>query len=746
MHKLLTKLCGKGTSNSAKERKSSQPRSTEPVIPLPPPSPPHELPALDFSTPPIGQLEVQKSEGQPSLAPPTIPRTVETSSPLNSSSLSPPSLPQLETNIGSTTPASFVIPPTPIESSPLASTSTPPSLSDSSSPPPVASTSSLQPVYSSPTSSNHLIPPPSPRPSLSPRSGSPVARRGGGHHRRSSSTGSRSFRETLNAYAVEDANGQRCVNQYIIGQTQGPLGRGTYAVVEKAVDRETGSEYAIKEFSKRRLRHIAAAEQARRERLAARAGGSLRGRGSRRGRGRGRGGATMKPRTTPEVDLDSGPDNLDLVRTEVAIMKKVDHPNIASVHEVIDVTSDDALLMMELCRGGPIMKLKDGERVEPYSEEKTRDIFRQLTLGLAYLHHNEIVHRDIKPDNALFADVDKKVVKFVDFGVSKFARAPAPGVEDTKEGKSKVPEPNSVAGSPAYMAPELIDSSEKVVDEETGYACDCWSLGVTLYALAVGHLPFQSLDPLELFRSIREDDPKIPTTLSPSLQALLSKLLTRDPTTRATIPSLWEDPWITESGNFPLPNYDDNVSSEIDEPSPAELHHALAVYRGSTFLALSAAAKFKGLLTAAATRRASAEKEASLDGATTPPNVENGIGIGMTRSGSATPNFVDSPTGSPLLEPVRNLSPPSSIRGGRRSGSSSRQTPKRFDTVSSLSIGEGNENEDEDDGDKEGANSSVATTPDAPTQEEVAVGEGGISKASGVADFERDGQTWEEPE
>jgi serine/threonine protein kinase len=90
----------------------------------------------------------------------------------------------------------------------------------------------------------------------------------------------------------------------------------------------------------------------------------------------------MKARTNPEEELDSGPDNLDLVRTEVAIMKKVDHPNIASVHEVIDVTSDDALLIvMELCRGGPIMKLKDGEKVDPYPEEKVRDIFRQLTLG-----------------------------------------------------------------------------------------------------------------------------------------------------------------------------------------------------------------------------------------------------------------------------------------------------------------------------------------------------------------------------
>lgn len=75
-------------------------------------------------------------------------------------------------------------------------------------------------------------------------------------------------------------------------------------------------------------------------------------------------------------------------------VKKVDHPNVASVHEVIDVTSDDALLIvMELCRGGPIMKIKDGEQVEPYSEKKTRDIFRQLTLGEEGLLHFDATGR-----------------------------------------------------------------------------------------------------------------------------------------------------------------------------------------------------------------------------------------------------------------------------------------------------------------------------------------------------------------
>ncbi|GAA6059844.1 hypothetical protein JCM10212_003756 [Sporobolomyces blumeae] len=705
MHKLLSLLCGQGSSSDHDDdhRDSTSPRSSELTAPAPaprrPPSPPHKLPDLAFapplSAPELPNIEVETSTDQA--------RGVHHPRSEAERSTSIPSLARLEP-VPPVAPS--VIPPTPIDPSPdshpLAASPVTTTTDQSLSPPPVshsslpapASASSLSPPRGSPTpsssTSNHLLPPASPSVS---RSASPARR---GTHRRSSSTGSRSFRETLNAYAVEDENGQRCVNQYIIGQSQGPLGRGTYAVVEKAVDRETGNEYAIKEFSKRRLRHIAAAEQQRRERLAARDGGRGR-RGSRRGRGRGRGGAMMRSRTTPEEDADSGPDNLDLVRTEVAIMKKVDHPNIASVHEVIDVTSDDALLIMELCRGGPIMKIKDGEHVEPYSEDKARDIFRQLTLGIAYLHHNEIVHRDIKPDNALFSDVSKTQVKLVDFGVSKFARPDALA----SDGERKGPASSSVAGSPAYMAPELIDSSEKI-DDDTGYACDCWSLGVTLYALVAGHLPFTASDPLELFRSIREDDPAIPASLSPALRELLHKLMTRDPGERATIPSLWSDAWLTSNGEAPLPDYNENVSSEIDEPSPAEVHHALVVYRGSTFLALSAAAKFKGLLTAAATRRASAEKEASLDGTTTPPRLNSHALHNPARSGTSSPALVSSPSGSPIMDPVRTFSPSSyasssngSPSGGSRPGS--RKAPKRFDTVSSLSIGDGDDIEEEED-------------------------------------------------
>lgn len=226
---------GKGNTDQSSSSTAKQPRSPQPVA-EPRPSPPHELPAFNFA-PPLSQLDLSKNERETGQLETTESPQLAGQSPSSLNRLSPP-LPPLQTT---TTPSSFVIPPTPIEPSPLSH-----SISRSSSPPPiestspVASTSSPPPVRSASTTSTHLIPPSSPNLSLSPRSRSPARR---GHHRRSSSTGSRSFRETLNAYAVEDANGQRCVNQYVIGQTQGPLGRGTYAVVEKAVDRETNTEY-----------------------------------------------------------------------------------------------------------------------------------------------------------------------------------------------------------------------------------------------------------------------------------------------------------------------------------------------------------------------------------------------------------------------------------------------------------------------------------------------------------------------
>ncbi|KAK4047575.1 hypothetical protein OIV83_005362 [Microbotryomycetes sp. JL201] len=416
----------------------------------------------------------------------------------------------------------------------------------------------------------------------------PAGRNRPSSKRRQSSGGSgRKYKETLNAYAVEAEDGTRTVNQYRLSGS-GALGKGSYATVERATDQETGIEYAswpprtnlaIKEFSKRRLRQIAATEAARRDRLAM------------RGRGRGRGRPTRMAQNSRATNLlagdDSdvlGPDNLDLIRTEVAIMKKVSHPNIASVHEVIDVTSDDALLIvMELCAGGPILKIAEGEQVAPLPNEQARAVFRQMLLGIAYLHHNQIVHRDIKPDNCLYME-DKTTVKLIDFGISKFNNS------------GQVVESR---GSPAYMAPELVPTSSTTDtglerQEMHGYACDIWSLGVTLFAIALGRLPFDSPDPPELFRSIREDTPVVTTAVSEELQALIKRLLTKSPSDRPTARDLWEDDWITSDGKNPLPPYEENCVT-FAEPTQAELDKALNALRASTFLAMSVVAKLKGM-------------------------------------------------------------------------------------------------------------------------------------------------------
>lgn len=159
----------------------------------------------------------------------------------------------------------------------------------------------------------------------------------------------------------------------------------------------------------------------------------------------------------------------------------------------------------------------------------------------------------------------------------------------------------------------------------------------------------------------------------------------KDPLERPPIPSLWDDPWITAEGRDPLPDYDENVWTEIDEPSGEEVTQALATLRGSTFLAMSAAAKFKSLLKRSSTANTSSDG----GGATTPPRqVVDG---GSPQSSPAeshvlvdSPEFVASPTATSTLpsSPLATGGSPTAVRR------TTRPTPRYQATVSSLSIGD----------------------------------------------------------
>jgi [calcium/calmodulin-dependent protein kinase] kinase len=205
-----------------------------------------------------------------------------------------------------------------------------------------------------------------------------------------------------------------------------------------------------------------------------------------------------------------------LIKEEIAIMKKLNHHNLVSLIEVLDDPTEDSLYMvMEMCKKGVIMKVGLEERADPYDDEHCRCWFRDLILGIEYLHAQGIVHRDIKPDNCLLTNDD--VLKVVDFGVSEMFEKDS----DMFTAKS--------AGSPAFLPPELCVVKHGDV---SGKATDIWSMGVTLYCLRYGKLPFEKQSIFELYDSIRGDSPVCEDEANEEFKDLMGRILEKDPEKR----------------------------------------------------------------------------------------------------------------------------------------------------------------------------------------------------------------------
>lgn len=204
-------------------------------------------------------------------------------------------------------------------------------------------------------------------------------------------------------------------------------------------------------------------------------------------------------------------------------MKKLNHDNLVSLIEVLDDPTEDSLYMvLEYCKKGVIMKVGVDERADPYDEEACRCWFRDLILGIEYLHAQGVVHRDIKPDNLLLTGDD--VLKIVDFGVSEMF-----------EKQSEMLTAKS-AGSPAFLPPELCVAKHGGI---SGKAADIWSMGVTLYCFRFGCIPFERPGVLDLYESIKNDQLDVQSQeCSDELRDLLSKILEKDPKKRITMPEI----------------------------------------------------------------------------------------------------------------------------------------------------------------------------------------------------------------
>ena len=137
------------------------------------------------------------------------------------------------------------------------------------------------------------------------------------------------------------------------------------------------------------------------------------------------------------------------------------------------------------------------------------------------MHAQNIIHRDIKPDNLLITEDD--VLKIGDFGVSEiFERAD--GMRTSK-----------TAGSPAFFPPELCVPQHGGVD---GPSCDIWSMGVTLYCLRYGRIPFEHDTMVEIYEAINNEEAKLPDDEEETFVDLMGKILNKDPGKRITMAEL----------------------------------------------------------------------------------------------------------------------------------------------------------------------------------------------------------------
>uniref|UniRef100_A0A668A845 MAP/microtubule affinity-regulating kinase 3 n=1 Tax=Myripristis murdjan TaxID=586833 RepID=A0A668A845_9TELE len=232
---------------------------------------------------------------------------------------------------------------------------------------------------------------------------------------------------------------------------------------------------------------------------------------------------------------------------EVRIMKLLNHPNIVKLFEVIE-TDKTLYLVMEYASGGEVFDyLVAHGRMK---EKEARAKFRQIVSAVQYCHQKCIVHRDLKAENLLL-DADMNI-KIADFGFSN---------EFTLGNKL-----DTFCGSPPYAAPELFQGKKY-----DGPEVDVWSLGVILYTLVSGSLPFDGQNLKELRERVLRGKYRIPFYMSTDCENLLKKFLILNPSKRGSLEQIMRDRWMNVGHEEeelkpyiePQPDYKDPKRTDI---------------------------------------------------------------------------------------------------------------------------------------------------------------------------------------
>ena len=240
-------------------------------------------------------------------------------------------------------------------------------------------------------------------------------------------------------------------------------------------------------------------------------------------------------------NLNSNSENMKKILYETNLMKKLNHPNITKILDLFE-DKEYILIIMEYINGGNLFSfLKKRRKV---SEKTAKFLYKQIILGIKYIHSHNIVHRDIKLENILI-DLNNNI-KICDFGIGRVLSDSNQLLYDQ-------------CGTPMYIAPEILLSTKE--EGYKGFPVDIWSSGIALYILLSGSLPFSfkngksvSIEESdknndnseELQFSIIHNEPKHIENISNEAKDLLKGLLNKNPDKRLTCEQILSHPWLKD--------------------------------------------------------------------------------------------------------------------------------------------------------------------------------------------------------